>query len=248
MSAYHPSLSAPTPAQTAENESVRPKNPHTQSDSALVVRFVAGDEPAFLEIMERYRGKIFAVTMGLLRNHADAEEITQDTFIRAHRGLAKFRGDSSLSTWLYRIAINLARNRYWHFFRRRRHDAISLDCALSEGNTATFSDLLADVSHDPAQETVTREFSALVDHCMARLETPHREILTLRNVLHRSYDEIAVALEINVGTVKSRIARAREKLRAHLAESFPEFSADTDPADWFLRAHVTPGSPAIAVA
>lgn len=239
-------LSPPTP-ETTDQESVRRKNPDTALDQALVDRFVGGDELAFLEIMERYRGKIFAVTLGLLRNHADAEEITQDTFIRAHRGLTKFRGDSSLSTWLFRIAINLSRNRYWYFFRRRRHDAISLDSPLSEENAATFSDLVADVGHDPAQETVVNEFSELVERCMAGLDAPHREILTLRNVLHRSYDEIAASLEINVGTVKSRIARARESLRARLAESFPEFSTDASPAEWFLRANAA-GGPAIASA
>ena len=119
-------------------------------DTALVQRFNAGDDAAFVQIMERYRAKIFTVTLGLLRNHADAEEITQDTFIRAHRGLARFRGDSSLATWLYRIAVNLARNRYWYFFRRRRQDSLSLDCALSEENSGTFSDLVADVLQDPA--------------------------------------------------------------------------------------------------
>jgi RNA polymerase sigma-70 factor (ECF subfamily) len=241
------SHSFPPTFETTDQDSLRHKNPDTAIDQALVDRFVLGDEPAFLEIMERYRGKIFAVTLGLLRNHADAEEITQDTFIRAHRGLAKFRGDSSLSTWLFRIAINLARNRYWYFFRRRRHDAISLDCALNEGNTATFADLVADVRHDPAQESVAREFTALVERCMAGLDAPHREILTLRNVLHHSYDEIAAALQINVGTVKSRIARARESLRVRLAESFPEFSPDASPAEWFLRSQA-PRGPAIACA
>jgi RNA polymerase sigma-70 factor (ECF subfamily) len=241
------SRSSPPTSESTDHKRVRHKNPDTAIDQALVDRFVGGDEPAFLEIMERYRGKILAVTLGLLRNHADAEEITQDTFIRAHRGLTNFRGDSSLSTWLYRIAINLARNRYWYFFRRRRHDAISLDSALSDGNTATFSDLVADVGFDPAQETVTNEFTSLVDRCMAELDAPHREILTQRNVLHRSYDEISAMLGINVGTVKSRIARARENLRARLAESFPEFSADASPAEWFLRASATRG-PAIACA
>ena len=163
--------------------------------------------------MEKYRGKILAVTLGLLRNHADAEEITQDTFVRAHRGLANFRGDSSLSTWLYRIAINLARNRYWYFHRRRRQDTISLDCARMDGNDATFSDLVADVSNDPAQETVALEFSTVVEQCMLGLDHAHREILTLRNHLHHSYEQIAVKLGINVGTVKSRIARARDTLR-----------------------------------
>jgi len=89
-------------------------------DAELVRRFNAGDDAAFIEIMNRYQRKIFTIVLGLLRNRADAEEITQDTFIRAHRGLSRFRGDSSLATWLHRIAVNLARNRYWYFFRRRR--------------------------------------------------------------------------------------------------------------------------------
>ena len=80
-------------------------------DAKLVRRFHAGDESAFLEIMTRHREKIFGLTLSLLRNRGDAEEITQDTFIRAHRGLANFRGDSSLATWLNRIAVNLARTR-----------------------------------------------------------------------------------------------------------------------------------------
>ena len=106
-------------------------------DAGLVRRFNAGDEAAFEEIMNRYREKIFSVALALLRNRADAEEIAQDTFIRAHRGLARFRGDSSLATWLHRIAVNLARNRYWYFFRRRRHATLSLDCALSDDSDAT---------------------------------------------------------------------------------------------------------------
>lgn len=245
MSAQTPSCLAETNSRSTDHPNVCRKSTDTEIDHALVKRFVGGDEPAFLEIMERYRGKILAVTQGLLRNHADAEEITQDTFVRAHRGLANFRGDSSLSTWLYRIAINLARNRYWYFFRRRRHDAISLDCSLSEGNNATFADLVADGGHDPAQETVAKEFAAVVDRCMESLDAPHREILNLRNVLHRSYDEIAATLHINVGTVKSRIARARENLHLRLVEAFPEFSSEASPSEWFLRPHSGYGSPAI---
>ncbi len=217
-------------------------------DDALVTRFVQGDERAFVEIMERYRAKIFTVTLGLLRNHADAEEITQDTFIRAHRALPNFRGDSSLATWLYRIAVNLARNRYWYFFRRRRQDSLSLDCALGDDSAATFSDLVADTVQDPAQETAVSEFARLVDVCMEKLDARHREILTLRNVLNRSYEEIADALGINVGTVKSRIARARENLRSLIAQACPEFTPDASPSEWFLRGHSGYGQPAIACA
>ena len=148
--ARSPRGSTPLPTDT-------PAAPASEAaiDAGLVARFNAGDDAAFVQIMERYRTRIFTVTLGLLRNRADAEEITQDTFIRAHRGLARFRGDSSLATWLYRIAVNLARNRYWYFFRRRRQDTLSLDCALSDDNSGSFSDLVADVSPDPAQETAT---------------------------------------------------------------------------------------------
>ena len=208
-------------------------------DFALVRRFNSGDESAFVEIMTRYREKIFAIALSLLRNHADAEEIAQDTFVRAHRGLARFRGDSSLATWLHRIAVNLARNRYWYFFRRRRHATLSLDCTLNADSTATLADLIADEVADPAHEAVTSEFAALIAACMEKLEPRHREILTLRNVLHRSYDEIAVTLGISVGTVKSRIARARQNLRTLLAEACPEFSPDAEPAAWFERSRET---------
>ena len=242
-----------TPAKSLRAAAKTSDTPSTSAqealiDAGLVTRFNAGDDAAFVQIMERYRAKIFTVTLGLLRNHADAEEITQDTFIRAHRGLARFRGDSSLATWLYRIAVNLARNRYWYFFRRRRQGSLSLDCALSEENSGTFSDLVADTTQDPAQEAATGEFTGLINACMDKLDARHREILTLRNVLNRSYEEIANALGINVGTVKSRIARARENLRALLAEACPEFSPESAPSDWFIPTRSSYGRPVIASA
>ena len=227
--------SAPAQAHVSADRATRSAASAAEAahDAELVRRFHDGDEAAFVEIMTRYRDKIFTVAVSLLRNHADAEEIAQDTFIRAHRGLARFRGDSSLATWLHRIAVNLARNRYWYFFRRRRHTTLSLDCALDTDTNATFADLIASNEADPAHEAVTHEFATLVANCMEKLEERHREILTLRNILHRSYDEIAAALGINVGTVKSRIARARQNLRALLAESCPEFSPESETAEWF---------------
>jgi RNA polymerase sigma-70 factor (ECF subfamily) len=248
MSAIAHTNTSAIPASATQTENLPRVTADAVIDQRLVRRFTGGDETAFVEIMERYRAKILGVTLGLLRNHADAEEITQDTFIRAHRGLAKFRGDSALSTWLYRIAVNLSRNRYWYFFRRRRQDSVSLDCPLTENNTATFSDLVADVGQDPAQETIMNEFSIVVDWCMTRLDAPHREILNLRNIQHRSYEDIALALRINVGTVKSRIARARENLRTLLAEVSPEYAAGGTTGEWFLPSRVTYGRPAIACA
>jgi len=214
-------------------------------DAELVRRFNGGDDSAFGEIMSRHKTRIFSAAMALLRNHADAEEITQDTFVRAHRGLATFRGDSSLATWLHRIAVNLARNRYWYFFRRRRHSTLSLDAALGPEGDATFSDLLSADAPDPSQETSRNEFVGMVEACMEALEPGHRSILAMRSVLDQSYEDIAKTLGINVGTVKSRIARARERLRRSLAEECPEFARESDPADWFEPAR---GGGQVAVA
>ena len=217
-------------------------------DSILVQRFNAGDETAFIEIMQRYHARLFSLAHNLLRNAADAEEIVQDAFIRAHRGLANFRGDSSLATWLYRIALNLSRNRYWYFFRRRRQDSLSLERPPSDDSNVTFADLIASDDASPAQETATQEFVSLISLCMDKLEPSHREILTMRNVIELPYEDIAVALRINVGTVKSRIARARENLRKLLAECAPEFGPESVPGDFFESGRVTHGRGGIVCA
>jgi RNA polymerase sigma-70 factor (ECF subfamily) len=225
--------SHPSSEQDASAPAESDRSLEAAHDTELVRRFIAGDESAFVEIVRRYEAKILTIAQGLLHNIADAEEITQDTFIRAYRSLARFRGDSSLATWLHRIAVNLARNRYWYFFRRRRHCTLSLDGPVGEEGDATLSDLLAADAPDPARATSREEFASLVAVCMERLEPHHRDVLNLRNVHNHSYDEIAAKLGINVGTVKSRIARARESLRARLVEACPEFTPEAEPAEWF---------------
>lgn len=195
-------------------------------DVGLVQRFNAGDPTAFVEIVTRYRAKLVHVALGLLRNHADAEEIAQDTFIRAHRSLVLFRGESSLAAWLHCITLNLARNRYWYFFRRRRHVTQSLDNTVNAESQTTYADLIASSAPGPAHEAASREFSTEVTACMARLNPNQREILLLRNVRQLSYREISRMLGISIGTVKSRVARARESLRSLL---IPAYAAPAGP-------------------
>ncbi len=208
-------------------------NAEAIQDAELVRRFNGGDESAFAEIMSRHQSRIFAAAMSLLHNHADAEEITQDTFVRAHRGFTRFRGDSSVATWLHRIAVNLApqpllvllpapqaRDPVARRLRRRRRRRAVLRPPLVRRSRSS-------------QESARNEFVSAVEACMEQLEAGHRSILTMRTVLDQSYEAIAEKLGINVGTVKSRIARARERLRSRLAEQCPEFARDTDPADWF---------------
>jgi len=246
MPALPSTTRAPSDSEDPSNREIQARD--AAIDAGLVKRFTSGDESAFTEIVNRYRGRIHGLTLNLLRNSADAEEITQDTFIRAYRGLVNFRGDSSLSTWLYRIALNLARNRYWYFFRRCRQNWVSLDRPLGDESESTFADLVPAADHDPAQETAATEFTDLVAACMERLDRKHREILTMRNVLDLSYEEIARALGINVGTVKSRIARARENLRLLLTESHPDLQPALSVTDFFLTARSVYGQPAISYA
>ncbi len=202
-------------------------------DAELIRRFNAGDEKAFDEIVRRHRAKVSAIALSHLRNHADAEEIAQDTFIRAHRGLARFRGDSSLATWLHRITFNLSRNRCKYYACRRRSSMLSLDSAFNSENDATFGDLIASDAPSPARSATSGEFAELVNGCMAKLGLRQQEILRLRNVLDQSYGDIAQALGISIGTVKSRIGRAREKLRGFISEAYPELPSDASPFDWF---------------
>jgi RNA polymerase sigma-70 factor (ECF subfamily) len=190
-------------------------------DAKLVEEFNDGDENAFNEIVRRHRGRIFSVVSGCLRDPADVEEVVDDTFIRAYRGLATFRGESPLATWLHRIAINLARNRYWFLFRRG-HLAFSLDEPVSAETNASLVDFVPSKTRDPAQEMDQEEFAKVVAACLDRLPQRQREILKLRTALDSSYADIATEIGINVGTVKSRIARARHHLRAEVEAIAPE--------------------------
>jgi RNA polymerase sigma-70 factor (ECF subfamily) len=189
-------------------------------DRVLIDRFRNGDQAAFEEMVSRYWDRIYSMVHQLLRNPQDAEEVTQDAFIRAHRGLANFRGDSAFSTWLYQIATNLARNRYWYWWRRRRDKSVSLDAPLGAENDLTLADVIPAEVESPDDITVTQEFVDRIGGAMERLSAKHREVLVLRNIKNLSYEEIAVILGISVGTVKSRIARARESLRSRLTEDF----------------------------
>lgn len=196
-------------------------NPNeTAVDDAILDRVRQGDQAAFNEVVNRYWDRIFARSFQLLKNREDAEEVTQDTFIRAQRGLENFRGDASFSTWLYQIATNLSHNRYWYWWRRKRGASVSLDMPLCEDSSTTLEEVLPAQGETPGDATLTREFVDEVSRCMKELNPRHREILELRIVHNFSYEEIAEALDISVGTVKSRIARARESLREKMGRDF----------------------------
>ena len=202
------------------NPTMRVKSEAACQDDLLIERIKNGDNAAYDDMVARYWDRIFARVHNLLKNQQDAEEVTQDAFIRAHRGLDKFRGDASFSTWLYQIATNLAHNRYWYWFRRKRDYSISLDQPLSVDGDLTLEGVMPSEGETPSEAAVTQEFVDRVSECMNGLGEKHREVLTLRNVQNFTYEEISQELEISVGTVKSRIARARENLRELMGSDF----------------------------
>lgn len=188
-----------------------------EHDATLVRRFQHGDESAFNEIVSRHRARLQTVATRIVWNRHDAEEVVQDTFIRAHRSMANFRGDCALTTWLRRITFNLAKSRHAYFWRRRRHLTVSLDAPISDENDAPISELLAS---DEADAATLVEFSELAESLHAGFEAlapAYRDILILRTAHNQPYTTIGHSLGINVGTVKSRLARARTALRAQMA-------------------------------
>lgn len=221
------------PAAIAPAPDSSPSSGEARNDIELVRRCLEGDTGAFDEIILRHHQRIFGIAFSVLRSRTDAEEIVQDTFVRAHRALPRFRGDSALVTWLHRIALNLTHNRYWHNFRRCQHLTRSLDAPLRGDGSASLAGLIACEAPGPVRSAVVREFSDLVEGCMTQLGAAHREIIHQRNQQNRSYQEIARVQGISVGTVKSRLARARASLRLLLAREFPEEAPDAPPEAWF---------------
>ncbi len=191
-----------------------------ESEELTLDRARKGDLDAYNQLVIKYQERIFAKVFSMLRNSQDAEEITQDTFIRAHRALATFRGNASFSTWIYQIGTNLARNRYWYWRRRKRDESMSLDADIGEDAGATLHDILSDGAQGPGHEAQQNEFVKKVADCMEQLKPEHALILTMRNIQNMSYEDIAEELGLSIGTVKSRINRAREALRELMGDEY----------------------------
>src|SRR6185295_7542632 len=164
-------------------------------------------------------GEIYGLLYRLTENAEEARDLTQETFLRAFQSIANFRGDADLRTWIYRIAINQARNR-WRWWRRRRRDTtVSLDAPDGPYGQPLNATLRADRGEDPEQQTLARERERALRSALKTLGTSYREAVVLRDIEGFSYEEIAVTLEISIGTVKSRLSRGREELRRKLEGS-----------------------------
>lgn len=182
---------------------------------AYIEKLRSGDENAFEEMVTRYSGDVYGMLYRLTSNSEEAADLTQETFLKALGAVRKFRGDSSLRTWLFRIAINESRNRNRWWKRRRRDATLSLDAAIGNSDL-TVSETIADPSETAEDATLRRERENALEAALLDLPEIYREAVILRDVEGLSYEDAAAALGVTLGTVKSRIARGREELRKRL--------------------------------
>lgn len=189
----------------------------TPENALFIDKLRSGDADAFGSLIDRYSGDIYALLCRLTNDQDEAADLTQDTFVRAMRSLAKFRGDSELKTWLFRIAINESRNRFRLWKRRKRDLTISLDSTVGNSETLV-ADTLAGNSVSPEEQALERERATALKYALAELPSVFREAVVLTDIEGLSYEETAAALGVRVGTVKSRISRGREELRRKLKD------------------------------
>lgn len=188
-------------------------------ETQFIERLKRGEAAAFEVLVADRSGEIYGLLYRLTENPEEARDLTQETFLRAFQNIGSFRGDADLRTWIYRIAINQARNR-WRWWRRRKRDAtVSLDAPEGPFGQPLNATLRAERSEDPEQQTLAREREQALRLALKSLGSAYRETVVLRDIEGFSYEEIAVTLEISIGTVKSRLSRGREELRKKLEGS-----------------------------
>lgn len=187
-------------------------------ESEFIENLKAGDEKAFDTLVTRYANDVYALLLRITEDAKEAEDLMQETFLSALKAVQKFRGEADLKTWLFRIAINHSKNRFRWWKRRKREKTVSLDAPIGDSSTPLSETFSSDFKN-PEENMLQREREKVLSKALNSLPEIFREAVILCDIEGLSYEEIAATLEINLGTVKSRIARGREELRKKL-ESF----------------------------
>jgi RNA polymerase sigma-70 factor (ECF subfamily) len=204
------------------NATLTPEQEAALEDERLISGLQLGDEKAYERLIQRFQTPVYNLAWRLVNDPADASDVVQEVFLKVFRNIGHFRRDSSLRTWVYRIAVNESHNRRrWLFRHRRGETGIEETFDDSEGREKP----LMDMGETPFDFTMNREAQLLLEEGLAAINPVFRDALVLREVEDMSYEEIAEILEVSLGTVKSRIMRGREALRRYLADRL-----DTAPA------------------
>ena len=196
--------------------SVKPVRAITWTDvggreASLIQRCAARDEEACAELVSEHQRMVYQLSLNLLNDHNEALDLSQEVFLRVFRTIHRFRGQSSLRTWIYRIAVNQARNRHRFWRRRHRNDQVSLDAHI-----AAHGDFPSMLNLRPDRAFEQKELGDRLQRALDRLPFDQRTAIVLREIDGLSYDDIAFSLGVAIGTVKSRLTRARQALRDDL--------------------------------
>jgi RNA polymerase sigma-70 factor (ECF subfamily) len=185
-------------------------------DLALVRRAQAGDRGAFRKLFDLYHRRVFQMAVAMLRNPQDANDVVQEAFVRVHRHLPDFQGNSSFYTWLYRISMNLV---YDQLRRRKTQRQVDYDDTLGRAEEGVDQSHLTPVvdGSDPARNAARKELAGEIQAALATLPEHHRQVILLREVEGLSYEEIAKIMNVPKGTIMSRLFHARRKMQRALA-------------------------------
>jgi len=189
--------------------------PAISEEAAFVAELQRGSEEAFAYLLATQQGPVFNLVSHIVTDEADAPDVLQDVFIKVFKGIRQFHGESSLKTWIYRIAVHEASNHRRSWLRRRAREAFSMDDAEAEPRFLAAEAQAGPES--PYQVLEQAERQQIVKRALAGLAQPYRTVVVLREIEGLAYDEIAQVLGVAEGTVKSRLLRGRELLRRKLA-------------------------------
>jgi RNA polymerase sigma-70 factor (ECF subfamily) len=197
------------------NEDIQKPAGEPAQDAALIRAFHKGDKAAFDRLVLKHKDRLFNVCYRFLGDYEEANDSAQETFIKVYRALKKFRFESAFSTWLYRIAVNTCKNKLKSSAYRQKRMTVPLDNpALA--NRSQLTREIQDESQSPAIELEKKERMRIIQEAIDALPPEQKEVVTLRDIEGFSYEEVAEITGYNLGTVKSRLARARQDLRKKL--------------------------------
>ena len=188
-----------------------------QNEKHLIERAAAGDASAFNTLMGRHEQRMYAIALRMCKNREDAQDCLQEAMLRVFRAIGAFKGESSFGTWMYRITMNTCLD---ELRRRKKSKDTSMDALLDQGWSPP------DLSAAPEKKAIQSELHRNLNDAINELPEDMRAAIILRDIHGCAYDEIAKALDLNVGTVKSRISRGRERLREKIRASAELFNMD----------------------
>jgi RNA polymerase sigma-70 factor, ECF subfamily len=197
------------------------------AEAAIVAELKAGSEEAFEWLIAHYNQPVYSLVYRILDDPSDAADTTQEVFIKVFRGIRNFNADSSLKTWIYRIAVHEASNHKRWWFRHKVQEISIEPVAGAERDSPGIKDKLVDEGRSPLQNACDEQLRARVETELKALSEPYRTTVILRDIEELSYEQIAEVMQTSLGTVKSRLVRGREALRKRLERHLEDFGLDT---------------------